>query len=166
MIRAAKISDIDTILSVTNACASHMIAMGIHQWNDLYPSRAAFERDLERNELFVLEDQERLIGGIVVSTFMDCEYKDIEWLTPSDNNIYVHRLFVHPDWQGKGHARQLMDFAEQQARSKGFDAVRLDTFSQNKRNQKFYEARGYQRLGNIFFPRQSTHPFYCYELPL
>ena len=34
---------------------------------------------------------------------------------------------------------------------------------QNKRNQKFYELRNYQKLDNIFLPNQSEHPFYCYE---
>ena len=37
-----------------------------------------------------------------------------------------------------------MDFAEEYAREKKFISVRLDTFSMNKRNLKFYESRGYQ----------------------
>jgi len=59
-----------------------------------------------------------------------------------------------------------MNFAEKYARDNNFTSVRLDTFSQNKRNQKFYETRGYQRLGDIYFPKQSKHPFHCYELKL
>jgi len=59
-----------------------------------------------------------------------------------------------------------MDFAETFARENMFDSIRLDTFSQNKRNQQFYERRGYQRLADIFFPNQSEHPFHCYELVL
>ncbi|MGM0391936.1 MAG: GNAT family N-acetyltransferase, partial [Bacteroidota bacterium] len=30
----------------------------------------------------------------------------------------------------------------------------------------FYESRGYQKLGDIYFPKQSEHPFHCYELIL
>jgi len=33
-------------------------------------------------------------------------------------------------------------------------------------NQKFYELRGYKKLGSIYFPKQSEHPFYCYEFVL
>ncbi|HET8854785.1 MAG TPA: GNAT family N-acetyltransferase, partial [Salinimicrobium sp.] len=43
------------------------------------------------------------------------------------------------------------------------ESVRLDTFSQNQRNQKFYVKRGYSRLGDIYFPKQSEFPFHCYE---
>lgn len=166
MIRAAKLADISQILVMTKACAKHMIQKGIFQWNEHYPSREAFLNDLERQELFVLDVNGEIIGAIVISTHMDDEYIPIEWLTTSENNIYIHRLCVHPDHQGSGHAQSLMDFAENHAKQKKAPSVRLDTFSQNKRNQRFYEARGYQKLGDIFFPKQSERPFHCYELVL
>ena len=51
-------------------------------------------------------------------------------------------------------------------RNKSYVSVRLDTFSKNKRNLKFYESRGYHRLDEIYFPKQSKFPFYSYELIL
>ena len=163
MIRRATIEDIDAILDMTKQCALSMIEKGIFQWNEHYPNREAFEHDVKRNELFVLEENKRIVGCIVISTFMDEEYEPIEWLTENKNNLYVHRLAVHPDVQGKGFAQRLMDFAETKAKIDKKCSIRLDTFSQNKRNQKFYELRGYKRLGSIYFPKQNEHPFYCYE---
>ena len=75
-------------------------------------------------------------------------------------------LATHPEQWGSGLGQELMDFAKNFAREEKYESVRLDTFSLNKRNHKFYEARGYQRLGNIYFPKQSEAPFYCYELLL
>lgn len=164
MIRQAKIFEIEHILAITKVCAKTMQNAGIYQWNEHYPSAKAFEEDLKRNELYVLILKEQIIGSITISTKMDEEYVPIEWLSKNEANIYIHRLCVHPDHQGQGLARQLMDFAENLARENGFISVRLDTFSQNKRNQKFYETRGYKRLGDIFFPKQSEYPFHCYEL--
>jgi len=166
MIRHAKISEIDHILTITKACALKMQSNGIFQWNENYPNKAAFINDLDRNELYVKEHEGSVVGAIVVSTFMDEEYVPIEWLTPNGNSTYIHRLCVDPACQGKGFAQELMDFAEENSKAQGFASVRLDTFSQNKRNQRFYEQRGYQKLGDIFFPKQSGHPFHCYELVL
>ncbi|MEM8998702.1 MAG: GNAT family N-acetyltransferase [Bacteroidota bacterium] len=166
MVRLARFSEIGDILKITRACAEHMAKKGIHQWNEHYPSRKAFKNDIARKELYVKVIGEKIKGGIVISTFMDVEYAAVKWLTPNQKNIYVHRLFIHPEQQGKGHAQELMGLAENHARTNGFDSVRLDTFSQNKRNQRFYQTRGYQRLGDIFFPQQSEHPFHCYELVL
>ncbi len=166
MIRRAKISEIPDILTITQACAKKMQDNGIFQWNEHYPSKEAFIKDIERDELFVIVKNNAVQGTIVISTLMDEEYKPIHWLTPNGNSTYIHRLSVHPDHQGKGLAQQMMDFAENFSKEKGFVSVRLDTFSQNKRNQRFYEQRGYQKLGDIFFPKQSEHPFHCYELVL
>ncbi len=166
MIRNATFTDIDAILKLTKACAEFMISNGVFQWNEHYPNRLAFEHDVERGELFVLEQDKNIIGCIVISTLMDEEYIPIQWLTKNENNVYIHRLAIHPNYQGKGLAQQLMDFAETTSRQHKMQSVRLDTFSQNYRNQKFYELRGYQRLGEIYFPKQSEFPFYCYELVL
>jgi len=166
MIRHAKISEITDILNITKACAKKMQENGIFQWNEHYPSEAAFLKDVERNELYVVEENGTILGTIAISTFMDEEYVPIEWLTPNGNSTYIHRLSVHPSHQGKGFAQQLMDYAENYSKEHGFVSVRLDTFSQNQRNQRFYEQRGYKKLGDIFFPKQSKHPFHCYELVL
>ena len=166
MIRHANISEIPDIIAICNACAKHMIAKGIYQWNEHYPSASVFEKDIKRDELYVLEINEKIIGAIVITTQIDDEYIPIKWGTENTNNIYIHRLAINPILQGKGYAQKLMDFAEAYAKENGFVSVRLDTFSQNKRNQRFYETRGYQRLDDIFLPNQSEHPFHCYELLL
>lgn len=166
MIRSAKISEIPDILILAQACADDMIAKGIYQWNAHYPNAAVFEKDIAREELYVLVVDGKLRGTIVIATFMDTEYETIQWTPTNGNSLYIHRLAVHPSLQGKGYARKLMDFAEDHARAKGYESIRLDTFSQNKRNQRFYEIRGYQRLGDIYFPKQSEFPFHCYELVL
>ena len=163
MIRKATVLDLNSIMQITKACAKHMINQQIYQWNEHYPNRNAFENDVQRGELYVYVQNNICIGCIVITTIKDVEYVPIDWLT-KDKNIYIHRLAVHPKYQGKGIAQHMMTFAENYAKINGYLSVRLDTFSQNKRNQKFYETRGYKRLGNIYFPKQSKHPFYCYEL--
>ncbi len=166
MIRIGTKKDINPILHITNACAKKMIDNGIYQWNDHYPNNLAFEKDVKRKELYVLEIDNQVIGCIAVTISMDKEYIPVKWLTPNENNIYVHRLAIHPNFQGKGYAQQLMDFAEQHAIENNYTSIRLDTFSKNKRNQMFYELRGYKKLEDIYFPKQSEYPFHCFELVL
>ena len=163
MIRLAKKIEIPRILAITKACAKDMIRQNILQWNEDYPSKNAFENDIKRNELYVLISDDTIIGCMVLTPSMDREYIPINWLTENDNNLYIHRLAIHPNNQGKGFAQILMDFAEQYAIHNNYISIRLDTFSKNVRNQKFYEIRGFKRLGEIHFPKQSEFPFYCYE---
>lgn len=163
MIRLGLPQNLDEIKQLTEACAVALQQQGIMQWNEHYPSRERLEKDLLKKELYVLEEQEIIKGIIVLTPEMDQEYIPIKWLTPNGNNLYIHRVATLPSTWGDGGGRQLMDFAEETAQQKGYISVRLDTFSQNKRNQSFYEARDYQRLGDIYFPKQSPYPFHCYE---
>lgn len=163
MIRKAKLPEIEKLLIITRSCTARMSSEGILQWNDYYPNKEAFQKDLERRELFVLTSNALLIGCITISSEKDIEYNDVDWLTKDDHHYYIHRLAIDPKFQKRGYAKKLMDFAEDLAKKNNVTSIRLDTFSKNHRNLKFYEARGYTRLGTIFFPKQSEYPFYCYE---
>ena len=162
----ATISDLPQIIALTSECAKKLIAEKIFQWNEFYPSKEVLKKDIELRQIWKMVLKDEIIGIIVISEIKDLEYNSVQWLTHDSNNIYIHRLALHPHVQGRGFARKMMDFAEAYAKENNFDSVRLDTFSQNKRNQRFYESRDYVKLENIYFPNQSKHPFYCYELIL
>lgn len=166
MIRLAKEMDICPILGITRACGAAMRAAGIFQWTESYPSEAAFRNDLTRGELWVFDPGDGPVASLVLSDFMDPEYRGVPWNTPDHGARYIHRLAVHPRCQRQGLASKLMDFAESHARAEGATSIRLDTFSRNAGNQRFYENRGYRRMGAVYFPNQSAYPFYCYERAL
>lgn len=166
MIRLAKLSEIQEIMSMTRACAKKMISEGIFQWNEHYPNIEAFQNDIAREELFVQLEDDTVVGCVTISSEKDEEYNPVSWLTEDGDQLYIHRLAVHPEFQHQGRAKQLMDFAEALAKKRKVISIRLDTFSVNKRNQRFYEARGYKKLEDIYFPKQSDQPFHCYELIL
>jgi len=162
LLKATK-EDIEEIVALTRSCARHMISLGIFQWNEHYPSKAVFYNDIELEQLWKIVSGSEILGIIVLTEIEDEEYDGVTWLTENAKNLYIHRLAVHPKHQGKGVARELLNFSEAYAKSNNYDSIRLDTFSQNKRNQKIYQQRGYVKLEDIYFPKQSEHPFHCYE---
>lgn len=140
---------------------------GIDQWDENYPDREVIVNDLQTETLFAYREGDVVLGIVVLNESQDEEYGEINWSTSEDDrNVVVHRLAVRPDQQGKGLGRRLMDFAEQWARDNHYDAIRLDTYSQNPRNQRFYTNRGYRDLGPVYLKYKREHPYYCYELLL
>lgn len=160
--KASKI-DLNTLYSITKSCAKHLTEQGIFQWNENYPSKEILLNDIKLRQIWKLVENGEIIGIMALTEMEDPEYEPVKWLTKNTKNLYVHRLAVHPNFQGKGFAQKLMDFAENFARKNNYNSVRLDTFSQNKRNQQFYEKQNYVKLESIYFPNQSAFPFYCYE---
>ena len=163
MIRKAVVEDIPQIKKITEACAQYMIDQGIYQWNKNYPSLEVLTKDVKANNVYVYIVEQKIVGTVMFSMEMDDFYTEVNWLTPNFNQLYVHRLAVHPHYQKQGIAKALMDFGEALAKEKKCLSIRLDTFSKNPRNNRFYQARQYQQVGQVFFSQKSEHPFYCYE---
>lgn len=159
--------EIDAIIALTKRCGLNIRENGIDQWDENYPDYASIANDLKTETLFVFRENETIIGIVVLNESQDEEYTEINWLTgATDRNLVVHRLAVDPTQQGKGIARTIMDFAENYARELKYDSIRLDTFSQNPRNQRFYLKRGYADLGSVYLKYKKEHPYFCYELLL
>ena len=163
MIRKATLKDLPLIKAITAACAQNMIQQGIFQWNENYPSLEVLTKDVKAASVYVYLQEDKPIGTVVFSMKMDAFYAEVDWLTPNAKQLYVHRLAVHPNHQKQGIAMRLMDFGEALAKENQCLSVRLDTFSQNPRNNRFYQAREYQKVGQVFFAQKSPHPFFCYE---
>lgn len=167
MISVGLLHEIDTIIALTKRCGTHMRENGIDQWDENYPDRANIAKDLRSETLFAFRNRDDILGIVVLNESQDEEYDQIDWITdPNSRNLIVHRLAVDPIHQGNGIARKLMEFAENLARTQSYDSIRLDTFSQNPRNQRFYANRGYSNLGSVFLKYKKEHPYICYELEL
>ena len=162
-IELATLNELDRVKEIAEACAKNMIENNIFQWNDKYPSREIFKEDIKNKSLYVSKINQEVVGCIMFSSIKDDVYKTVNWITQDEYNLYIHRLAVDPIFQKRGIARKMMDFAEDFAKSNNYISVRLDTFSQNPRNNKFYKSRGYNKLDDVYFPRQSEFPFHCYE---
>ena len=162
-IELATQNQLDRVKEIAEACAKNMIENNIFQWNDKYPSKEIFKEDIKNKSLYVSKINHKIVGCIMFSSSKDDVYKTVNWITEDEYNLYIHRLAVHPFFQKRGIARKMMDFAEDFAKSNNYLSIRLDTFSQNPRNNKFYKSRGYNKLDDVYFPKQSEFPFHCYE---
>ncbi len=164
MIDLAHIDDLPMINQIMIACRQKMISNHIFQWNRYYPTLSEFERDIKSNELLAYRIDSKLVGVVMYSTNKDNVYEDIDWIISDTRHYYVHRLMVHPEHQKKGYAKQLMQYIEKKAIENNIASIRLDAFSQNLRNQQFYQELGYVRLPyDVYFPKQSDDPFHCFE---
>lgn len=156
-------TDIQQILDLVQKCILEMNSDSITQWNDQYPPMDIFSTDIEKGDLFILKIEDRIVGIIVLSSEQDKEYEPIKWTDQNGAPLVIHRLATHPDWQRKGLASKLMDFAEEFAKNNDYTSIRLDTFSLNPRMQNLILKFKYKRKqGEIFFP-ENDEPYYCYE---
>lgn len=154
--------DLPEILNLVSACTEKMQIEGNFQWDDEYPTEEILSRDIENGTLFIVIDNSKIIGILALSYEEEPQYKDIEWTDKEGKALEIHRMGVHPKWQGSGIGKNLFDYAENHAKKNDYSSIRLDTYCQNQKMIKLVELRGYKRSGDIYFPPINP-PFYCYE---
>lgn len=158
----AKHNQIDEIYAILSRCRNALGSLGIFQWTNMYPNRQIVEQDILNNQLYCLTDNDLCIGVVTINDTQEIEYASIKWECNDGKVLVVHRLAIDLKYQGQGYARKLMDFTEEFARQHCYSSIRLDAFSKNESVLRFYELRGYKKMGEIFFPGRES-AFFCYE---
>src|SRR6266702_4248303 len=129
-IRLASSQDVYEIMKLIRSCVCHMESQGINQWDDIYPDEANVQRDIGLHELYLLEQDSRLCGIITLNEFQEPAYQEMNWQF-GGKALVVHRLAIEPSYQGKGFARELMQFALEFAKERQYETIRLDAFAYN-----------------------------------
>jgi GNAT superfamily N-acetyltransferase len=106
-----------------------------------YLSRVAAARQ-EGYRLFMLEQDGRNVGAIGLRIVNDLA---------NGRSLYVDDLVVDEDTRSQGHGHALIEFAREQARVEGCNAIRLSSNLQRVRAHAFYEREGFDRRGYSFF---------------
>ncbi len=88
-----------------------------------------FAEVIREHIVFVAEDAGDVIGVIV--------------LIQQESSMLLDNIAVHPDYQGKGVGRRLLEFAELETRRLGYTQLNLYTHECMTENIAMYERSGY-----------------------
>ena len=82
---------------------------------------------------------------------------------PLGEALYLHKLAVHPDWQGLRLSTQMIGEAVQLTRAAGRPWLRLDTAAERPKLRTLYEALGFRLVHE---GEMGGWPAAWYELPV
>lgn len=155
--------DLPELLALFQAATRSMDAQGIHQWDEIYPDKTVLSEDIECGIMEVGQIADRIAVAFALEECAPSDYEDAKWRYAAERIVVLHRLCVHPAFQGKGIARGAMDYLERRVSERGISTIRLDAFSQNPAALKLYESRGYEKAGEIVYRKGL---FFLYEKKL
>ncbi|MBN2480563.1 MAG: GNAT family N-acetyltransferase [Bacteroidales bacterium] len=154
--------DLIEILYLLKVCIADMNKKGLKHWNSAYPDAESIKNDLAKGVIYVLKDKGVCKGMVTLNDTEPEEYRQIKWSDDLSRPLYLHRMAIHPKWQGLGLARELIDFADEFARRNGYNCIRLDVFSPSDRARQLYEKQDFRQAGTFHASYQRV-PYVCYE---
>jgi ribosomal protein S18 acetylase RimI-like enzyme len=157
-IRPAKSADLPAVQAVAREAwyAAHEPIIGeetVEQFLAEYYDRASLEGRLDPETVFLVAVDETVVGFAVAGS------------TDDPATFVLGRIYVSPDRWGEGIGKRLLQEIESRASERGGERVRLGVMAENDRAVAFYEAAGYERVGERDDERIGTTA-YEYETEL
>ena len=111
-----------------------------------------------------------LWGVVNLNSIQLPEYSSIPWSVPArpEEVGVIHTLCIRPSCSGRGYARKMVAFCEEEARRQGRRVIRLDTWEGNAPANHLYPSLGYRYVGQaeFFFMGFVRENLNCYEKAL
>ncbi|TDG35614.1 GNAT family N-acetyltransferase [Pedobacter changchengzhani] len=135
-------------------------ADGSKQWQDGYPNLAVIKNDIEKNQGFVLMDDENIVGYCAILINNEPEYANLkgEWLSNEDFVVF-HRVAIDEGHLGKGLAKTMMTLIEDFALENNIHSIKADTNFDNVAMLSIFEKLGYAYCGEVFFRGNARKAF-------
>lgn len=145
VIRHAEERDLSRILEIYDAARSYMRRTGNpHQWNGAYPSADVLREDIRKEQLYVMQTEERVEAVFALIIGADPTYSYIEgsWISDLPYGT-IHR--IASSGKIRGVLQQAVDFGW-----KRIPHLRIDTHQDNLVMQKAVRKCGFQECGIIY----------------
>ena len=153
MIRKATRQDLEAVVRLYDEihCAEETGLISTGWKRGIYPSRQSALAALERDDLFVLEEENRIIGSGIINQIHVDVYAGAPWKNdvPDDQVCVLHTLVISPSFTGKGYARKFLAFYEEFAGQTGCPELRIDTNAVNKAARAMYHHHGYEEIAVV-----------------
>jgi len=139
--REAKRSEAETIINLYKA----VIGTPFCTWDETYPGEAEITEDLSSGTLFVLEENQELIGAI--SIVPENEINDFDCWKVRENTREFARVVLRPDCQHKGLSVHLVEGVIRKLQKQGVAAVHIAVAKENLPAQRLYHNTGFEFCG-------------------
>jgi ribosomal protein S18 acetylase RimI-like enzyme len=101
-------------------------------WSRRSPMVANYAEAIALYQVWVALYQEQIIGALV--------------LVPKEDHMLLANIAVHPDQQGKGVGRALLELADAEALDQGYHELRLHTDKAMTENLALYKRSGWAEI--------------------
>ena len=147
-IRRAAFSDLPAAKEMYAALVARMDQEGWGVWDETYP-RDFVEKDIERDQFYLLLEGDRLVGAFALPAHDNGE-GDVPWQEPSAPARYLYRFGIAAGQGGRGLGKQALGKIEELCGALGARYLRLYVAYENQPAISLYQKAGFARLPGEF----------------
>lgn len=117
----------------------------------VYPSRETAEQSVCCGDMFVEEEEGRIVAAAKINQEQVPEYAEANWQheVPESQVMVLHTLVVSPEERGKGYGTRFVAYYEEYALKHGCRYLRMDTNERNSGARALYKKLGYREASVV-----------------
>lgn len=117
----------------------------------IYPSAETALAAIEKEELYVMEEDGKIVASAKINQEQVPEYAMAGWEqdAPEKEVMVIHTLTVSPKAAGNGYGSKFIHFYENFALEHGCRYLRMDTNEINQPARGLYKKLGYKEVGIV-----------------
>lgn len=119
----ARLEDLNQIKEVYKKIIKNMYDNNIKIWNEYYPIEV-FESDIEQESLYLLKDNDNILGAFVMYEHKNLE-EGLEWADSKAKSFLLNRIGVNIEYLRQGIGKKILIEASKLAQKKGAKYLRL-----------------------------------------
>lgn len=168
-IRSAKVYDSNDINLFYNQLIDQMNQTGYETaWRkNIYPDESLIAEFIHEDSMYVGVENDRIISAMALNSIGNEAYDQVKWTVDADacEVLVIHILGVYLTEKGKGHGKEMINYAVDYAKITGKKVIRMDVHITNTTAMKLYEKMGFQAVGNVkmIYDGIGIHEFVMYE---
>ncbi|MHA0856565.1 GNAT family N-acetyltransferase [Paenibacillus sp. CMAA1364] len=145
--------DAHDIMDILIGIARWLHSKGSNQWEGLLEGEDSHDMmgSISRGEVYVFKEKEVCVGTVILKQQASPWDEDLWGKHEEHLNdaVYLHRLAVSRDYNGKGLGEDILHWVEKDIQFKGKDRIRLDCIANNEHLNNYYPRHGYQYMGEV-----------------
>ena len=138
--RMARSGDAAQVLSLYHKAKTGAFCV----WDDAYPTMTEIRQDLDAKTLYVLTQEDRVIGAI--SVVPENELDELDCWTKKDGKE-IARVVIDTDFQGQGLAFEMVENIQSVLEKTGQSAIHLAVAEANIPAYRTYQRAGFSKVG-------------------
>lgn len=150
-------ADISNIMKIIEQAQNYFKEQRIDQWQNNYPNSETIKNDVNREESYVLIEDNEILGTAAVSFNGEKTYDNIydgKWLS-NEEFVVIHRIAINNNLKGKGLSGEIIKNVEKLCLDKGVHSIKMDTHEDNISMQNSLKKNGFKYCGVIYLEDKS-----------
>lgn len=161
--RTATLRDYYVCLDIIDKARAQMVASGLHQWSDGYPSGDDILNDINNGVAYVLsiDNQIAVYGAVILNGEPFYEQIQGKWQTVG-NYYVIHRFATLPELQREGLAQKFIRCVRGLCEVERVPSIKVDTHIHNLKMVRLLASLGFCYCGIIDYGSHGTRVAFEY----